>query len=67
MPVRVRPRLLKLETKMNKTMLLAIGGAGCEILDVVRRNSKHQEIISAQYSFADSDEFNLKNYADDRC
>ncbi|WP_301198414.1 hypothetical protein [Bacteroides acidifaciens] len=52
---------------MNKTMLLAIGGAGCEILDVVRRNSKHQEIISAQYSFADSDEFNLKNYADDRC
>lgn len=51
---------------MNKTMLLGIGGAGCKILKTIHRNTHHQELMSAQYLFADSDEFNLKNYVDDR-
>lgn len=48
-------------------MLLAIGRAGCNILDVLHRNTKHQELMSAHYFFADSDEFNLRKYVCDRC
>lgn len=48
-------------------MLLGIGGAGCKILKTIHRNTHHQELMSAQYLFADSDEFKLKDYADDRC
>lgn len=44
------------------TILLAIGNAGGNITEAVRRNTKHDGLKNARYVFADCDESDLKKH-----
>lgn len=47
---------------MDNTMILAIGNAGGNIVDVFRRDTKHIGLKDARYVFADCDEGDLKRH-----
>lgn len=47
---------------MDKVMILAIGNAGGNIIEAVRRETKHTEMNKAQYVFADSNEGDLRKH-----
>lgn len=46
----------------NNTMLLAIGGAGGNVLDFIRRETNHNRLKEARYAFANCNENDLNNY-----
>lgn len=50
-----------------KTMLLAIGNAGGNILETIRRESKHTALKDARYVFADCDVSDLSKHDSDGC
>lgn len=50
-----------------KTMLLAIGNAGSNILETIRRETKHSALKDAQYVFADCDATDLSKHDADGC
>lgn len=45
---------------MDKVMILAIGNAGGNIVEAIRRETKHADMKKAQYVFADCNEDDLK-------
>lgn len=45
---------------MDKVMILAIGNAGGNIVEAIRRETKHTEMKKTQYVFADCNEDDLK-------
>ena len=45
---------------MDKVMILAIGNAGGNIVEAIRRESKHSELNNVQYVFADCNDDDLK-------
>ena len=44
---------------MNKTMILAIGGAGCNMAETIMREASAHWVSEASYLFADSDQSRL--------
>lgn len=49
------------------TMILAIGNAGGNIVEALRRDMKHTELKDARYVFADCNIEDLKNHVTDEC
>lgn len=47
---------------MDKVMFLAIGNAGGNIIEAIRRETKHGELRNAMFVFADSNEEDLKKH-----
>lgn len=50
-----------------KTMLLAIGNAGGNIVETIRKDSKNVALKKTQYVFADCDESDLKKREAENC
>lgn len=48
-------------------MLLAIGNAGGNIVEMIRKESENVALKEAKYIFADCDETDLKNHEDEDC
>ena len=48
---------------MSKTMILAIGGAGCIMAETIMRDASVHWVREASYLFADSDQSRLAELA----
>ena len=48
---------------MAKTMILAIGGAGCKMADTIMREASAHWVREATYFFADTDQARLAELA----
>ncbi len=47
---------------MNKTMILAIGGAGCNMAEYCHRNASSEWLKNADFIFADTDKESIKRF-----